>query len=102
MTQRYCINCEELLFTNSEGDFCTQACADEYAASCDPRILELAREANPDAMPVKQEALSGFRSKGGELPPNTLDAVTSMLRIGGVKQDDIDRVMNIKPEEDKQ
>lgn len=106
---RYCINCEEVITHDSLADkstyddFCSQKCADEYLSNADERVLLLARESNPDALPVTDSAIKSARTNSGHLtrpidgslPPSTLEAVQSLLRIGGVTPETIDNVINI-------
>lgn len=96
---KYCVNCEEIILTASSpnyNDFCSQKCADEYLSNADERVLLSARESNPDALPVTDSnVLKLARTNSGQLPPSTLEAVQSLLQIGGVSRETIDNVINI-------
>jgi len=101
---KYCINCELEFMPgeNNNGDFCSAECADAFNAKCDPVQLDKSRNTNPDALPTT-ELLSGIRparTNMGHLPPNTEDAIASMLRIGGVNQEAIAKVMATKTKAD--
>lgn len=104
---KYCINCEEQISNydpvkNGITDFCSDKCSQEYAASCDTELLNRARNTNPDALPINNiEITSPWGRKrvittDGSLPPNSEDAIASMLKIGGVSQADIAKVLQTK------
>jgi len=106
-THKYCINCENEVgeaLRDSHDDFCSPECAEEYAANADPELLNRARNTNPDALPITQDSWTGNRTgynsttgnKNNGLPPNNEDAIASMLKIGGVSQADIDKVLQTK------
>lgn len=97
---KYCVNCEEAIlvieaYQGDIGDFCSDKCANEFINGCDPDLLARAQESNPHALP-SFDVLSSPRINSGHLPPNTLDAVQSLLRIGGVSQEAIDNVVSIE------
>ena len=120
MSYKYCINCENPLdvLNNTEiaklsqlgiTDFCSQSCADEYLSNADERVMLLSKESNPDALPVSSDldkpAIKFPRSNSGHLTgilPSTLEAVQSLLQIGGVSQETIDNVINIDKANSKQ
>jgi hypothetical protein len=110
---KYCVQCEEKLSDEREilmrSDFCSQECADEYLSNADERILLNARESNPDALPISDAQLYGRGIKSaitrpidGHLPPSTLEAVQSLLQIGGVSKEDIDKVVSIDKANNKE
>lgn len=115
---KYCVNCENPIEAkpaqNNLGypidyltDFCSQECADEYLSNADERVLLAARESNPDALPIAESSntsaiksartITGHLTRpiDGSLPPSTLEAVQSLLQIGGVSRETIDQVINI-------
>jgi hypothetical protein len=111
---KYCVQCEEKLSDEREvmrSDFCSQECADEYLSNADERVLLNARESNPDALPVIDSNVlklsrtnSGHLARpiDGSLPPSTLEAVQSLLQIGGVSRETIDNVINIDKANNKE
>ena len=108
---KYCVNCESPIpnydpTQNGITDFCSPECADEYLSNADERVLLVAREANPDALPISSEidrpAIKFPRTNTGQLPPSTLEAVQSLLHIGGVSKEAIDNVININKTNSKE
>lgn len=104
---KFCINCEIefQLGENNNGDFCSDECADAFNARCDPAQLDKSRNTNPDALPTNELlnvtlANRAVRNLSGHLPPNTEEAIASMLRIGGVNQEAINKVMATKSKAD--
>lgn len=115
MTIKYCVNCENQITPSQTfiadtqcDDFCSQECADEYLSNADERVLLLARESNPDALPLSETAIKSPRLNTGHsnsqsgILPGTLEAVQSLLQIGGVSKEDIDKVVSIDKANNKE
>jgi hypothetical protein len=115
ISNKYCVNCESVIDTNSaewqdsnHADFCSELCAQEYAANCDPELLARAAEINPDALPIKDSLLSNPRAitghpasaLDGTLPPATLAAVQSILNIGAVSKHEIAQAIKTNSQND--
>lgn len=96
MNHKYCINCEIEFMSgeNNKGDFCSDECADAFIKGADPELIARSANQNPDALPITQDSWPP-RTNTGHLPPNTDEAITSMLKIGGVNQSDIDKVLQL-------
>jgi hypothetical protein len=103
-----CVNCEQVIETATNSDFCSEACADEYAANCDPELLARASATNPDALPIKDSLLSNPRAitghpasaLDGTLPPATLAAVQSILNIGAISKHEIAQAIKTNSQND--
>ena len=98
-SSKFCINCE-IEFQpgeNNNGDFCSDECADAFIKGADPELVSRSANTNPDALPITQDSWNRSpRTNSGHLPPSTPEAIASMLKIGGVSQADIDKVLQTK------